>query len=35
MLDVPAELLRYLSRLLAAERLDRGTPRREQEADLP
>ena len=26
MLDVPAELLRYLSRLLAAERRDRGTP---------
>lgn len=28
MLDVPAELLRYLSRLLAAERRDRGTPAR-------
>ena len=26
MLDVPAELLRYLSRLLAAERRRRGTP---------
>jgi DDE superfamily endonuclease len=26
MLDVPAELLRYLSRLLAAERRQRGTP---------
>ena len=26
MLDVPAELLRYLSRLLAAERRLRGTP---------
>jgi hypothetical protein len=28
MLDVPAELLRYLSRLLAAERRRRGTPAR-------
>jgi hypothetical protein len=28
MLDVPAELLRYLSRLLAAERRHRGTPAR-------
>jgi hypothetical protein len=27
MLDVPAELLRYLSRLLAAERRRRGTPK--------
>ena len=28
MLDVPAELLRYLTRLLAAERRHRGTPAR-------
>src|SRR6516164_10426167 len=28
MLDAPAELLRYLSRLLAAERRRRGTPAR-------
>src|SRR5277367_5432873 len=28
MLDVPAELLRYLTRLLAAERRRRGTPAR-------
>jgi hypothetical protein len=28
MLDVPAELLRYVSRLLAAERRRRGTPAR-------
>jgi hypothetical protein len=28
LLDVPAELLRYLSRLLAAERRLRGTPAR-------
>ena len=28
MLDVPAELLRYLARLLAAERRRRGTPAR-------
>src|ERR1700678_1976673 len=35
MLDVPAELLRRLSRLLAAARRRRGTPGPQQEAHLP